>query len=157
MSRACCFTGHRELPSETDPAYSVLKEALQRAVERAVTEFGCTTFYAGGAIGFDLLAAETVLRNQAVHPELNLVLCVPYLGYNARFSPKDLKRYRAVSEGALETRILSDRYTPFCFSQRNRYMVDRSDVLIAYVRRMQSGSGQTLRMAKNRELEILLL
>ena len=62
MSKACCFTGHRELPS--DPAViKVLRENLRSAVRRAIDD-GFTAFYAGGAVGCDMLAAEAVIAQR---------------------------------------------------------------------------------------------
>ena len=62
----CCFTGHRPtaLPdagNERKPGMRALCLLLERAVERAVSD-GFTAFYTGGALGFDTLAAEAVLR-----------------------------------------------------------------------------------------------
>lgn len=156
MSRACCFTGHRVLPPECDPAFSALTEALDRAIDEAIVR-GCTEFYAGGAVGFDMLAAEAVQRRKAQSPALRLTLCVPYLGHNAGFSASDQSRFTRLKESADRVLILSDHYTPSCYRIRNLYMVEHCDLLIAYVRRAQSGSGQTYAMAKKRGLAVILL
>lgn len=38
---------------------------------------GITTFYAGGALGFDSLAAEAVIEQKKTNPWLQLVIVVP--------------------------------------------------------------------------------
>ena len=57
-SKTCCFTGHRILSAEQSQA---LAGRIERAV-RLLYARGVCYFGAGGALGFDMLAAETVLR-----------------------------------------------------------------------------------------------
>ena len=38
--------------------------------------------------------------------------------------------------------------------ERNRYLAEEADVLIAYASRSASGAGQTVRMAKNRGVQV---
>ena len=54
----CCFTGHRKL---SKAVLNALPEILDRRVNGLYSE-GIHTFYAGGALGFDTLAAEAVIR-----------------------------------------------------------------------------------------------
>lgn len=56
--KTCCFTGHRAIPARALPA---LAEELEQTLRRLIGE-GMRYFGAGGALGFDTLAAETVLR-----------------------------------------------------------------------------------------------
>ena len=54
----CCFTGHRKIPEEE-------REQLARRLEATVEELiraGVRYFVAGGALGFDTLAAQTILN-----------------------------------------------------------------------------------------------
>ena len=56
---SCCFTGHRRLPS--GEAGARLTALLDESVREAY-RMGCRRFYAGGALGFDMLAAAVVCR-----------------------------------------------------------------------------------------------
>ena len=64
-SHTCCFSGYRpeKMPFRTnDPdAVQALEAALDRAVEHAVSQ-GYHTFLSGMAAGFDIWAAEAVIR-----------------------------------------------------------------------------------------------
>ena len=144
---ACCFTGHRLLPDPLSEEYRKLLSALNRAIEKAIG-LGCTDFYAGGAVGFDLLAAEQVLRFKERFPALKLYLCEPYIGHTKSFSAKDRKRYDAVREHAECIYMLAPEYSRACFKARNAYMVENTDCCIAYVRYTKSGSSQTMRLAQ---------
>ena len=67
-SHTCCFSGYRpeKMPVRTyDPdAVQALEAALDRAVEYAVSQ-GDHTFLSGMAAGFDIWAAEAVIRARA--------------------------------------------------------------------------------------------
>ena len=60
----CCFTGHRRIPPE---AVAPLRERLEAEIESLIRQ-GVRYFGAGGALGFDTLAAEAVLDLKAVYP-----------------------------------------------------------------------------------------
>jgi len=57
--QTCCFTGHRELPTGWDrwKLAKKLEQAIINQIENGIHFFG-----AGGARGFDTLAAQTVLK-----------------------------------------------------------------------------------------------
>ena len=59
-----------------------------------------------------------------------------------------------------DTLILNERYTDDCYFQRNRYMVDNSDVLIAVYdgqAKKRSGTGYTVNYAGSAGKPILLI
>ena len=60
---------NRKMPFRTDdsPAASALREALDRAIRHAAGQ-GYTRFLSGMSTGFDLWAAEAVLRTRAQLP-----------------------------------------------------------------------------------------
>ena len=64
--QACCFTGHREIPLLFRP---LLKRRLEATVRRLADE-GIVYFIAGGALGFDTMAALEVLRMKRSHPQI---------------------------------------------------------------------------------------
>ena len=53
--KTCCFTGHRDL-CITDQLKERLISEIERLIQNGVLYFGC-----GGASGFDMLAAQTVV------------------------------------------------------------------------------------------------
>ena len=71
--KTCCFTGHRTIPPAILPGLSAeLESTLLRLIQRGFCYFG-----AGGALGFDTLCAETVLRFKAQFPHIRLILVLP--------------------------------------------------------------------------------
>jgi len=56
--KSACFTGHRNLDCDLED----LKSRLYNALERAIVNAGIVEFYNGGAIGWDMRTAQTVLE-----------------------------------------------------------------------------------------------
>ena len=134
---ACVFTGHRTV------ADSFKKSVLKKEVEKLV-QSGVLTFYNGGAVGFDLVAAECVLSLKKKYPEIRLVLCVPCRDQDRNFSVEDKKRYEKVLKKADETVVLAEHYYKGCMLVRNRYMVDRADHMIAHLYKKSGGTAFTV-------------
>lgn len=136
--KSCVFTGHRIL----EDGFS--KRKLKKEVVNAV-EQGVETFYNGVAMGFDLIAAETVLGLKKRYPQIKLVACVPCYNQEKNFSVQDKKRYAEVLKKADETVVLSQNYYKGCMFARNRYMADRADCMIAYCHSETGGTAFTVR------------
>ena len=133
----CVFTGHRELGEDFSP--TKLKKTI-----KALMEDGVEVFYNGMAMGFDLLAAEQVLALKKKFPNVKLVACIPYYGQENNFSVHDKRRYVKVLKKADEQVLLSEEYYRGCLHQRDRYMVDLADVMVAYCVKDKGGAAYTL-------------
>ena len=73
MNKSVCFTGHRTIAEDKE----TLSARLYALLERLVTEQKVTDFYTGGAVGWDALAALTVLKLRESYPEVKLHLVLP--------------------------------------------------------------------------------
>ena len=142
--KTCSFTGHRQIKEEHKEKLSGL---LGRAVNYAYGE-GVRIFYAGGAYGFDMLAAREVIRFRAMHPDVRLVLLLPCPDQADAWSDRMRSNYEYVLREANEVEYVSLQYTDGCMKKRNAELAARADMLIAYVYNMRSGSGQTVNFAK---------
>lgn len=149
----CCFTGHRDIPPEILPALAAKLEAV---VLELIAD-GIRYFYAGGALGFDTLAAETVLRLRDQFPQIQLILALPCREQTRGWSAASVERYESILHRANEVIYTSEHYTHGCMQRRNRFMADRSAVCVAYCTRATGGSAYTLQYARKAGLRILLL
>ena len=120
------------------------EEALKNAVKEAIKE-GVEIFYCGMAMGFDLLAAETVFYLKEEFPKIRLVACVPCYGQEKSFSKEDKARYVEALKKADERIILSERYYRGCMQVRDKYMAERADMLIAYCKKETGGTAYTVK------------
>ena len=57
MKDNCCFTGHRDIRREDEPE---IRARVKAQVVSLISK-GVDTFYVGGAVGFDMLAAELLI------------------------------------------------------------------------------------------------
>lgn len=141
---SCCFTGHRTIPRVEE---SAIRNRLAQSVLQLYRE-GYRAFIAGGALGFDTMAAEVVLALKPKLTEISLILVLPCGNQADRWHEAARARYETLKERADEVVCLYPTYFDGCMQARNRYMVDASSACIAYMTRPYSGAGQTVRMAE---------
>ena len=137
-----------------------MRDVLQNRLFQRIRELhgdGIVTFYAGGALGFDTLSAEAVLKYRAEHPDVRLVIAIPCENQADRWKPEDIARYQEIRRAADESVCLSKRYDRECMRRRNRFMVDHSAVCVCYLTRERSGTAKTVRYAEEQGLRIINL
>lgn len=149
-----CFSGHRIIP------YFHLKR-LERQLRTAIISAyadGFRNFFCGMAMGYDLLAAETVLSLQSELPDLRLIAAIPYRGQTERWSDTMKSRYDDILRNTNDTVILSEHYYQGCLLRRNDYMVVHSSRLIAwYNGNPKGGTFYTCRLAEANGLTVINL
>ena len=73
IDQTACFTGHRKIPFLRKRKFKKrLKQVLIETIEQGYRYFG-----AGGALGFNVLAAQTVLELKREYSEIKLILVLP--------------------------------------------------------------------------------
>ncbi|WP_049962901.1 SLOG family protein [Ruminococcus sp. HUN007] len=150
--KAVCFSGHRpeKLPGRgiADRSETLfIKELLRTKIEQSIRE-GYTRFYSGVARGIDLWAALAVLDLRKVYPDIKLICVKPVENQGCNFPENDRLLYESVIERADSVVCTSAGYSKNCYAVRNRYMVENSDKLIAFVSNYRSGTGQTIGYAR---------
>lgn len=138
-----CFTGHRPQHfsfgfDEGHPDCVFLKKTLQDEILRQINE-GADTFICGMAQGTDIWAAEAVLKFKDDFPHIRLIAAIPCPDQTKRWVKSSVLRYKTILEKCDEKITISPFYHAGCMHQRNRYMVDNSDVLIAVYDNSESG------------------
>lgn len=137
--KSCFFIGHREADERLLPK-------LIDTIERLVVSEGVTCFYVGGYGGFDQIAATAVKQVKQQHPEIILMLVLPYhpaerpmetpYGFDGTYYPEGMETVPR----------------RFAIVQTNKHMVDSIDWLVAYVRHGASNSHRILEYAKKRSV-----
>lgn len=153
MSRVCSFTGHRVIDEgERERICDLLRSAIKYAYAD-----GCRDFMTGGALGFDTLAAQEVIKFRLLHRDVRLILCLPCMDQADAWSDRHRSMYSYILEAADEVIYAVESYTDTCMRERNFILASKCDILIAYCLRQKSGSAQTLRMADSMGKEIINL
>ena len=158
---SCCFTGHRpeKLPwrnDERDPRCLRLKEEIYDAA-RAVYESGIRHFICGMAKGCDMYFAEAVIALRDEVPGVTLEAAIPYDGQPERWPRVWRERYYRLAEECDKLTVLHRSYTPDCMMDRNRYMVDHSQVVVAVYNGSAGGTRSTMLYAMRTGRQIIEL
>lgn len=161
-NQTLCFSGHRRYdaaPEDEVRLFCTLEAAL---------DDGYRTFISGMAPGFDLAAAEAVVRLHSLRTDVRLVAAVPFAGQSRGYTAADLARYEELLAVADEVRVLADRYSHGCYWRRDDWMVEHSGRIICWydpsrasraAGRSGSGNGTryTVRRAVASGLEVVNL
>ena len=152
--QTCCLTGHRIIPPGEE------KKIMTRArniLLKLIREKNVRYFGVGGAVGFDMLAAEYLLYLKA-HREhqLKIISVLPYPAWRETEDWTDELRRR-------EDRILlacdkvvyvRPEYEKNVFLLRDRKLVDGSAYCVSYCNRPRTGTAYTVKYALDRGVKV---
>lgn len=142
MPKTCCVTGHRDIPAGKLPEITA---ALSAEIDRAIAE-GYDSFFSGFAEGIDLLFARLVAQKGREHPGLHLLAAIPFRQRFERLASDP--ETAALLDACTEVHVVSEHYHDGVYRNRNRFMVDRSQLVIAvYDERGRGGTAGTLAYA----------
>ena len=150
----CCFTGHRNIRKEDEDS---IKAKIREQVLILLNN-GISAFMVGGAVGFDMLAAEVLLDlREKEEKELRLVSVLPYPAWREKWQDADRDREDRILEKSDEILISAREYSRHSYLDRDRRMVDSSAVCIAYCARKTGGTAYTVRYALKNGLQVINL
>lgn len=151
-STTIAFTGHRSNRITADT--NQLKEYLYRII----TDFyfrGFRMFLTGMSEGFDLIAAEAVLKLKTVHTDIRLVTVIPFTRQASRFSTEDQRRYGEIFKQCDDSVLISEHYHEGCFHRRNDYLTDNASHIIAcFDGQPKGGTYYTVQRAINKQIPV---
>lgn len=150
---SCCFTGHRFVLYEHEIK---LRKALS-VVITGLYERGCRIFLSGGAVGFDSIAAEEVIELRKRFSDIKLHMVLPCRNQHRKWGASDRLKYEKLLTEADDTNFLCETYCTGCMHLRNKYLVDNSQVCIAYYNHSGGGTEYTVNYAREKEREIINL
>lgn len=99
-------------------------------------------------MGFDTLAAQTVLRLREQYSQIKLILVLPCFTQSRSWENADRIIYETIREKADKVVYTSEAYTSGCMHKRNRHLVDHSSVCICYLEKPSGGTAYTVQYAK---------
>lgn len=145
-----CFTGHRRLSPDN------IAEMAQRLSDRieSLCQVGDITFRAGGAQGFDTLAALCVLVAREKYPHVKLHLLLPCKNQTEGWSDAEIEKYNYVLQNADFVRYVGEARTSHNMLKRDRELVDGADICIAYCNRTTGGTAYTISYAKSQGVRV---
>lgn len=146
----CTFAGHRDL--FLPDAERKIKTALDSILE-SDDEF---IFYTGGMGEFDSKCASAVrtARHCFREKRLRLVLVLPYMINRVN---TDKIYFETEYDDVMIPIDLANVYPKAAIRKRNRWMVDRSDILLACVYRDFGGAYDTMKYALHKGVKVINL
>lgn len=142
------FCGHSQ--------FSKSKECEQKLLAFLENKVGnCSAeMYLGGYGGFDNFAYDCCKQYKRTHTGVSLVFVTPYLTveYQKNYLEFQKSRYDYIIYPEIE-----NKPKRFAITYRNRYMVEKADLVIAYVSHKYGGAYDTYKYAKRKGKEIFNL
>lgn len=135
------FCGHRDIVCSDK-----LTRQLRFVLYDLISE-GADTFLLGGYGTFDSIAAMAVRGLKSTYPNLRSTLVLAYLDRDYNEDLYDDTVYPPLEGVPLR----------YAISQRNRWMVAASDVVVSYVTHSYGGAATTLRYAEKKKKRIVRL
>ncbi|AOT68748.1 hypothetical protein Gferi_03645 [Geosporobacter ferrireducens] len=148
--KTVCVTGPREIPKNK---IEYVRQELQREIEQAIAD-GFTRFLSSMSNNVDLDFAAIVAKKKKQYPELYVEAVIPY---SDRVKSKD-KRFQELMPQCSGVKVISNERDRDCYFARNRYLVEKSERVIAVSDgKQKSDAAQTLRMAAAKGLELRII
>ena len=135
----CTFCGHNKA------TYIDIYDELKLLIEKLIDK-GVTTFYNGGYGSFDLACIRAVGEVKMKYPHIKNYIVLAYRdNYHIEKYDHFCHYYQAETIYMLEYSV----HPKYAIIERNKWMVDNSDYLIAYVNRNYGGAYNTLMYTKS--------
>jgi len=150
--KTACFTGHRNITDPFGTLRRKLKKAIIECIDNGIIYYGC-----GGALGFDTMAALSIIKLKRKYPQIKLIMVLPCHGQDSPWSESDKAHYRDILQQADKVKYLADAYCKGCMHDRNRKLVEGSSVCIAYLKKQKGGTAYTVEHARENGLRIINL
>lgn len=134
----CTFFGHADAPDS-------IRAQLFQIIVSLINE-GVSTFYVGNHGCFDRIVTAELLRAKQQYPHITCLSVLAYLPTQ--------------NDSKLETIFPEDIATApprFRISRRNQFMLKKSDVVVAYIRRQTGGAAKFVLDAERRNLRVIYL
>jgi len=145
----CCFTGHRHLSVSNEILSARLEKQIIDLIEQGIIYYG-----AGGALGFDTIAALTVIKLRNQYSNIKLILVLPCKDQTKGWNNNDISVYNYILSQANKVVYTSESYYPGCMHKRNRHLVDNSSHCICYMEKDSGGTAYTVSYARDSGLTV---
>ncbi len=137
------FCGHSDFTSTKEYEEKLLKILEEKVGDNKVD------FYLGGYGGFDNFAYNCCKKYKQSHTNALLVFISPYLNNSIKFRDC-FYDYTIYPE-------IEDKLPKFAIIYRNKWMVDKADLVISYIERSWGGAVTTFSYAKKKGKELINL
>lgn len=171
QKRAICFIGDSAnlledfdnciTSQQSRTKISALEQEVYLLVDKAVKE-GIDTFYFGATCGYELMCARQVLtRKKVIKPQdpksINLVAVIPFEEQAMWWSEEHRDIYYNTLEQCDKIIVLNTRYFSGAYHERNRYILNCSNILVCYYEDAGGDVEYAIKLASMKGMSIVNL
>ena len=131
MTCAIISTGEERLlkcKNEYEMPYPEIKAKLREKIWELYCS-GCNSFFVNCEYGVPLWAAEIICAMK-MYNNIELHIVMPYEEQSINWNEEYRERYYNIHSYADEVYMVGTHYYDNCYSDADRYMIDRSDILL---------------------------
>lgn len=147
MGRKCCGFGHREL-------YVDIKNRMEAVLIDLIENRNVSVFYTGGMGDFDNTFSAVVRGLKKQYSDIEIVLVKPYFTNDIN---KNKEYYQLNYDCVILPTELMGVYYKNAIKQRNRWMIDNSDIVVTCIYRDFGGAYEAEKYASKVGKEIINL
>ena len=137
----CTFFGHRDAPSK-------MEGTIRETIERLISE-GVTCFYVGNNGNFDSMVHRQLKQLREKYPHIRYYVVLAYM-------PTEKYEFDTTDYGeTIYPEGLESVPPRFAISKRNQWMVEKSEIVVAYVKYSTGGAAQAKKIAERKGKTII--
>ena len=148
-SKTISFTGHRNILFSDD-----IKLRLLSTLQTQIL-CGFDTFLLGMAKGFDLYCGNLLLSLKEKYPNIKIIAVIPCDNQTDGFSEIEKIYYKKILHSSFDIIQTGKSKTASSMKKRNRFLVDNSSMLIAYLLRHATGTFYTCNYAYKKPIKVI--
>ena len=133
------FCGHSKTDNPTE-----IKKKLRYEIVHLIND-GADIFFLGGYGDFDSMAADIIRSLKKEYPFIRSILVIPYLD----------KAYPSFLYDETIYPPIENTPKKYAITERNKWMIDKADVVVAYITHSWGGAAATCRYAKRKGKQII--
>ena len=139
---ACTFFGHRHIYREIENS---LRETIINLIEKKSVEL----FYVGNQGEFDFLVKKVLIELKKRYSHINFFVVLAY------FPTKKDYTYKEYFTDTIYPVNLESVPRKFAISQRNRWMINKSQFVVTYVEHIIGGAAQFKELAEKKRKTVI--
>lgn len=144
--KVCCFAGHDEFYDEN------MRDKIKICAEKLIRDESVGIFMVGNYGGFDRIAASAIRSLKTKYQDIRLELIVPYLTAEI---VTEKNWYSRQYDSVIIADIPENTPKKYGIIYANKYIVEKSDFMIAHIDHTFGGAYKTLLYAKRNGVNII--
>lgn len=134
-----------------------LKQIFREKLIALLADYESLVCWDGMALGTDTVFAETVLELREQGLPLKLCCAIPCRTQASKWKEDSRRVYDEILSKADVVNYLQDAYSPSCLNERNKFMVNRSSLVIALWNGSAGGTGNCVAYADTKGVKVDLI